>query len=213
MIKVVRSELSFKTESSALAEVAPAYNRIEPQDQEDRHYALGICSYSTKEEEREEEEAVLLSAMRNVKIAVSDLHLSISALTDRFWTKFESVDNTPFEDIRELPLIPFSHPCAWRDMEQLKKVLLSQPLEGGTVVMRVGVPLEKASQKVCLSDWREGVCKCLLAGKKVNWSQGDIRLRNTLFFGRRIQLIDYNHAMKLTTKADETTPCGKRFFF
>jgi hypothetical protein len=52
----------------------------------------------------------------------------------------------------------------------------------------------------------------LLAGNTVNWSQGDIGLRNTLLFGRRIQLIDYNHAVKLIGKADGTAPCGKRFF-
>jgi hypothetical protein len=91
MIKVVHSELSFKTESTALAEVAPAYNRLEPQDQEDRHYALGVCSYPSKEEEKEEEkkeekkEAVIL---RNVKIAVPDF-FSISALTETFRTEFD----------------------------------------------------------------------------------------------------------------------------
>jgi hypothetical protein len=84
-----------------------------------------------RRKKEEKKEAVILSAMRNVKIAVPDF-FSISALTETFRTEFDGID-TSFIDISERPLITFSHPCAWRDMEQLEKLLLNQPMEGGTV--------------------------------------------------------------------------------
>lgn len=229
MVKVIHCQASFDTERSALAEVAPAYNTIEPLNTKDRHYALGTCSYcldeATAVTTSANEVSSLVSAMGDAKIGATNnnkevdagqrgitplnLYLSVAQLTLDFWTKF-SVANTPFEDFSQRPLTAFSHPCTWRDMEQLKGLLLSKSLVGGTVVMRVGAPL--TSQKVSVSDWREGVCKCLLAGRMVNWSHGDTRLSNTLLFGHRIQLIDYNHAVKLQPMSDGTGPRGSRQF-
>ena len=259
MIKVVHSQRSFDIESSALVEIATAYNNMEPRRTEDRHYALGTCSLCTVAHMTVAEEAVLVSAMGGAQIAndcdgdeVNDeahqgntgqqgaptaptvtvelapdlpaegpvaapatpfeLRLSISALTSTFWTEFDSIDAS-FADFSQRPLHRFPHPCVWRDIGKLERMLLSEPLTGGTVVMRVGVPLSKVVQKVRVSEWREGVCKCLLAGNMVKWSQGDTRLRNTLLFGHHIQLIDYNHAVNLNAvAADGNTPCGQRRF-
>eukprot|EP01031_Cornospumella_fuschlensis_P031859 gene31859-38521_t len=224
MIKVIHSQCSFETESSALAAVAPAYNRIEPRSIEDRHYALGTCSYNPDGApvETPAEEVSLLAAIGSIKIDDAadpqvtpfEHQLRISVLTSEFWTKFNSIDS-PFEDFSKRQLVNFSHPCVWRDMKHLQRILLDEALVGGTVIMRVGLPLTKTPKKVRASDWREGVCKCLLAGSMVNWSQGDARLRNTLLFGSRIQLIDYNHAVHLRVILDEngtTSPTGQRRF-
>eukprot|EP01031_Cornospumella_fuschlensis_P027577 gene27577-33307_t len=221
MIKVIHSQCSFETESSALSAVAPVYNSLEPRSMEDRHYALGTCSYKLDGAcvVATEEVSALVTAFGSAKIDDAtyprvtplDLQLRISSLTSDFWAKFDNID-TPFEDFSQRPFVNFSHPCVWRDMTHLQRILLDDSLVGGTIVMRVGVPLTKAPQKVRASDWREGVCKCLLAGRMANWSQGDVRLRNTLLFGNRIQLIDYNHAVQLMGDGCVEYPTGQRQF-
>lgn len=233
MIKVIHANESFGIESAALANIVPMYNSMEPRNTDDRHYALGACSYRTAVLATGTEESALALAVESVQLGDNDdevdnqsdeegtlkrkgsagglkRRLEVSDLTDAFWSEFNCV-NPPFADFSERPFTPFSHPCAWRDMNKLKKLLLSVPLDGGTVVMRVGVPLSKVPKKVKLKDWCEGVCKCLRAGSMVQWSQGDTRLSNTLLFGSQIQLIDYNHAVQLHTK-DGAVPSGLRVF-
>jgi len=207
---VVNDEEHFRTEAEALKVVSRAYNAMPPETVNDLHYAIGSCSYSDEDQANElgrELQALAVSAKAKprqglrsggvVHIARKtplEENLEIVKLTTDFRTSVDSRD-TSFIHFQERSWVTFPHDCWFRDPMELRKSLLCQPLVGGTIVMRVGIPLKET--EINPASWVRGVCKCLRAGWIAGWSQGDGRLRNTMKFDQ-YQLIDYNHAVQLT---------------
>jgi len=202
---VVNDEEHFRTEAEALQVVSKAYNAMPFETVNDLHYAIGSCSYSNEDQANEVNRELQAKSQQRLhsdgvvhiasKTLLEENLLEIGELTTDFRTSVDSRD-TSFIHFQERSWVTFPHDCWFRDPMELRKSLLCQPLVGGTIVMRVGIPLKETEINPAL--WVRGVCKCLRAGWIAGWSQGDGRLRNTMKFDPYYQLIDYNHAVQLT---------------
>jgi hypothetical protein len=203
VIKVVNDEIKYSVEVRALAAISQAYNEAS----NDLHYSIGSCSFENTQ--------ISLLGKRKFDVFINDgknFNDKIEKLTTIFCDSIKN-PTIPFTDFRKDDWVMFSNPCLWRDSTFLKKIFLEDqsPPKGGTIVMRVG---KVVNTVVDVRLWLDGVLKCLRAGWKVGWSQGDGRLRNTMLFGNNYQLIDYNHAVKLSRRhnKNEVFNFGKRVF-
>ena len=223
-IKVVHNDAQFTVEVEALTAISCQYNAMWNNNDVDKmHYAIGSCSYGGNAlqslqkcglHEKSENAEILDSTDIFIDLQMesnSILQNDIVNLTNQYQDLVNNT-STKFQQFDLRPWVKYTHPCDWRNTLLLRDNLMPEILEGGTIVMRIGSAL--TTSEVNSSVWLSGVCKCLFAGWKASWSQGDVRLRNMMKFGRdSYQLIDYNHAIKLTyLDENEAVRYGFRMF-